>query len=94
METGLLTLVLGAMILLAAAQIGLRNFFGGGFSWADESLRIMVLWVAMLGAVAASRDQRHVSIDALSRFLSPALRRWTRILINLFAAAVCLALAW
>ncbi len=93
-ETGLLALVLGSMILLAAAQIAFRNLFGGGFPWADEALRIMVLWVAMLGSVAAGRDQRHVSIDALSRYLPAAVRRWSGVLINVFAAAVCLGLAW
>jgi TRAP-type C4-dicarboxylate transport system permease small subunit len=93
-ETVLLTLLLTAMVLLAAGQIVLRNVGGTGFSWADEALRILVLWVTMVGSVAASRDQRHVRIDALSRYLPAALGRWTATLIDLFAAAVCAVLAW
>lgn len=93
-ETFLLVVVLGAMITLAAGQIVLRNFWGIGFAWADEALRIMVLWVTMLGAVAASRDQRHVSIDALSRYLPPGLQRPVAALVRLFAGVVCLVLTW
>ena len=66
-ENAALVAVLAAMILLAGAQIVLRNFFDSGFPWADEALRLMVLWVAMLGAVAAGRENRHIAIDALSR---------------------------
>ena len=94
METFLLVLVLGTMILLAAAQIALRNIWGTGFDWADETLRILVLWVTLLGAVAASREQRHVSIDALSRYLPAGITRWTVTLIDAFTAIVCAALAW
>ena len=87
-ETLLLVLVLGTMILVAATQIVLRNFWGTGFDWADEALRIMVLWVTMLGAVAASREGRHVSIDALSRYLPSVAMPWIRILVDAFAALV------
>jgi TRAP-type C4-dicarboxylate transport system permease small subunit len=93
-ETFLLALTLGAMIMLAAAQIVLRNFGSGGIDWADEALRLLVLWVAMLGAVAASREQRHVSIDALSRYLPRGMHPWTSFLVEVFTAGVCLALAW
>ncbi len=93
-ETALLALTLGGMILLAAGQIVLRNLWGAGLPWADEALRILVLWVTMLGAVAASRDQRHVSIDALSRYLPFSIRHATTILLAAFTSVICLILAW
>jgi len=93
-ETTLLCAVLGAMIMLAAAQIALRNLAGSGIPWADEALRIMVLWVALLGAVAAGRDKRHVSIDAVSRYLPSGIRRGLARWIDAIAGLVCAALAW
>ena len=69
-----LTLLLTGMLLLAGAQILLRNVGEGGFPWADEALRIMVLWLAMLGGLAASRDNRHIAIDALALILPPSMR--------------------
>ena len=48
----------------------LRNLGLGGFYWGDSAVRIIVLWVAMLGALIASREDNHIRIDLLSRFLS------------------------
>ncbi len=93
-ETGLLVAVLSSMVLLATSQIFIRNSGLAGFAWADEALRIMVLWVAMLGAVAACRQQRHVSIDALSRLVPAGVARWFHRLGALFAALVSAFLCW
>lgn len=89
-----LVVILSGMILLASGQILLRNVFSGGFAWADEALRLMVLWVAMLGAVVASREDRHISIDVLARVLPDVIKRWTIALVNAFTAAVSYTLAW
>lgn len=94
LETTLLVLTLGAMIGLASLQIVLRNFWGAGLPWADEALRLLVLWVTMAGAVAASREQRHVSIDALSRYLPPAMQRASVVLVGAVTAVVCFVVAW
>ncbi len=94
LENTLLAVVLFAMIGLAATQVLLRGVFGGGVAWADEALRLLVLWAAMLGAIAASRDNVHLRIDLLSRFLPVTWRRVTAVLVDLFAAAVSAILAW
>ena len=57
-EDGVLAVLLGGMILLATLQIGLRNFADTGFIWADPLLRIMVLWLGLVGAVAATLAHR------------------------------------
>lgn len=94
LENALLSVVLASMILLASGQIGLRNLFGSGFAWADEALRLLVLWVAMLGAVAASRENRHISIDILSRVLPAAPRAIAGSVVHAFTAFIALVLAW
>lgn len=94
MEDAVLVLILAVMILLATTQIVLRNFFDTGFAWSDELLRLLVLWLAMAGAVAAGRKDRHISIAVLGRFLPPAVYRLSRILLDLFTAGVCGLLAW
>ncbi len=88
-ENGLLVLLLTSMIFLASAQIFLRNFLDSGITIGDELLRIMVLWLAMLGALAASRDQRHIAIDALTRHFSPRLAMLVALFVCVFVAAVC-----
>ncbi|MCZ6560066.1 MAG: TRAP transporter small permease [Gammaproteobacteria bacterium] len=88
-ENGLLVLLLTSMIFLASAQIFLRNFLDSGITIGDELLRILVLWLAILGALAASRDQRHIAIDALTRHLSPRLGMLAALFICVFVAVVC-----
>jgi TRAP-type C4-dicarboxylate transport system permease small subunit len=93
-ENLLLAAVLALMIGLAAAQVLMRTVLDSGLPWADEALRILVLWAAMLGAIAASRDNVHLRIDLLSRFLPAAWRRLSAVVVDLFAAAVAAILAW
>ena len=94
LEDGLLALILSAMIALATMQILLRNLFDLGFIWTDELLRLMVLWLAVAGAVAASRRDRHISIAVLDRFLSAPARRVSQVIIDIFTTIVCVLIAW
>ena len=93
-EDALLVLILTTMILLAAAQIVLRNFFDIGFIWGDEILRMLVLWLAVAGALAASRSDRHISIDVLNRFLPERASQAVKAVVHLFTAVVCGVVAW
>lgn len=94
LEDAVLVLLLAGMIGLAATQILLRNVFDSGLVWADELLRILVLWVGLAGALAASRDRNQIRIDVLSRFLSDRARLVVQCLTDFFTASVCLVIAW
>jgi TRAP-type C4-dicarboxylate transport system permease small subunit len=92
-ETTVLVLTLSVMVILAFTQVVLRNVFDTGLLWGDTIVRHLVLWVGFTGAALAACDDRHISIDALSRFLSERLRHSAKVLTSLFAVAVCLLLA-
>ncbi len=87
-EDGILAFLLFSMILIATSQIFLRNIFDSGIIWADPLLRIMVLWIALLGALAATRENKHISIDLLTRFLSAKAQSFSKSFVNLFSASV------
>lgn len=93
-EDAILVLILVTMIVLAAAQIILRNFMDVGFIWADEMLRMLVLWIAVAGALAASRGDRHISIDVLSRYLPGFIEKPATLIVHVFTAIVCALVAW
>ena len=93
-ENGLLVLLLGAMMLLAVGQIALRIFFESGLIWADELIKNMVLWVALVASVAAARSRRHLRIDILSHFVPERLARLPAAVVDLFAALVCGVISW
>lgn len=82
------------MMLLAVGQIVLREVFNTGIIWADELVRLIVLWLAMMGAMAACREDRHIRIDALSHLFSDNVISGIRIVVDLFAAGVCAVIAW
>lgn len=93
-EDVFLSLLLGAMVLLAPLQIFLRNFLDEGVGWGDPLLRVLVLWVGLLGAVSASRGDRHITIDVLSRFVGERPRIALRIATSAFTVVVCGLVAW
>jgi len=93
-EDSLLTSILTATLVLAIGQILLRNIWHTGISWADPALRVLVLWIALLGAMAATRNRNHIKIDIIPRYLPPALRTVSGRITNLFAASICTILAW
>ncbi len=93
-ENGFLTLLLTGMVVLGFLQIALRNLADISFSWGDPMLRVLVLWLGLVGAIAATRDDNHIRIDLLSRFLPHTFKRPLEALINLFSAAICLLIGW
>jgi len=93
-ENALLIAMLALMVSLAAAQILLRNFLDTSIHGADQMLRLLVLWVALLGAVAASREGKHIHVDAIARWLPGRIRSGVAALTDLFTLSMCLLLAW
>jgi TRAP-type C4-dicarboxylate transport system permease small subunit len=93
-ETGLMCVLLLGSILLAATQILLRNVFSFSLLWADELIRFGVLWLAMIGAMAASSEGRHLAIGIVPRYFPEAWHRPARVLAMLFAALISGVLAW
>ena len=93
-EDALLVLILAAMVGLAATQIVLRNLFDGAILWADPMLRVGVLWVGMIGAMVATRGDKQISVDAVSRFLPPRWKARVRVVTDLFTAVVSAVVAW
>lgn len=93
-ENAVLVLLLAALMLLSVGQIVMRIFFNSGLVWADELLKLMVLWIALIASVAASRSGRHLRIDVLSHFMPERLSRLPKLIADGFAAAICGVLAW
>ena len=93
-ENALLAVLVLMLVLLAGAQIVLRDFFDTGLAWADPLMRSLVLWTGMLGALAAVRDDKHIALDVLQRFLSAKAQRVARIVTLGFTAVVCAVMAY
>lgn len=89
LEDAILVSLLAAMLVLASAQILARNFLQAGILWGDYLVRVMVLWVGLVGAMVAARRNQHISIDIVSRILPQRMKKAVNAVLNLFAAVVC-----
>ena len=94
LESAVLVILLSALIFLAVAQIVAREVFNTGLVWANELIKFFVLWIALVAAIAASRSDRHLRIDALSQFVAERYARYPRIVVDAFASFLCGMLAW
>ena len=88
-EDGVLVSLLLMMIVMAVAQIFLRNVCESGIFWGDTLVRILVLWIGLIGAMVASRHNNHISIDVISRFLPERVKSVANIVIQLFTSLIC-----
>ncbi|HIA08341.1 MAG TPA: TRAP transporter small permease subunit, partial [Chromatiaceae bacterium] len=73
-EDGMLATLLFLMVTLAFSQIVLRNLFDSGFIWGEPVLRVLVMWLGLGGALVATRENNHISVDAVLRLLGPSTR--------------------
>jgi len=89
----LVSLVL-VMICLAITQIFLRNFFSTGIRGGDILIRHLVLWVGLVGASLAAKEERHLSIDIASRLIPKKWYGLVEALLCLVTATVSLMLLW
>jgi TRAP-type C4-dicarboxylate transport system permease small subunit len=93
-ENSLLVGLLLLMVTIAVIQIIMRNFMGAGLIWAESLLRITVLWLALLGAMVASRNNEHIAIDVLVNKLPDSIRYGVMRLNRMITACICFAIAW
>ncbi|MDD2738133.1 MAG: TRAP transporter small permease [Methylomonas lenta] len=93
-ENLLLVTIVLSLIMIAVAQILMRNVMGGGLLWADAYTRISVLWIAMLGAMLASRQRNHIAIDIVVQRLPTRWRGLAQRISNGLTGLVCFVAAW
>ena len=94
LEDGLLIGLLMAMVGVAMLQILLRNLMDGGIAWGDVLVRLLVLWIGMVGAMVAARRGDHIAIDVITRLLPERYTHLANCLTQLATACVCLITAW
>ncbi len=92
-ELWLLVFIVLTMVILAFLQVLLRNVFDQGILWGDTFLRHLVLWVGFIGASLATKDEKHINIDILTRFLHVRAKPVVQILTNVFAGIICFVLS-
>lgn len=94
LENSLMIAIFLAMLVMAVLQIVLREVFSVGISWGDVLVRILVLWICLLGAMIATRLDKHIRIDVLALFMPEKIQTALQGSVRLFAAVVCGIMTW
>ena len=86
-----LLVVLG---ILLTAQVFMRFVLGLGYSWLEEVIRMLFIWVIFVGAVAAMRRNLHIRVEAGLLLFPKPLRPFAGWLGDLLLFAFCIAVTW
>jgi TRAP-type C4-dicarboxylate transport system permease small subunit len=78
------------LALVAAAAGGYAcTLLRQGYIWSQELSLILLAWVAFIGGSMATREGRHIVVDALGKIVPKSGRPWTRALGLLATTAFC-----
>jgi C4-dicarboxylate transporter, DctM subunit len=81
------------MTALPLLEIVLRRSAGGGVPGAIPTVQHLTLWIALLGATLAAREQRLLAMGTAELIRSPAVRRSTRAVTSALGAGISALLA-
>lgn len=88
-EDSIIVILVIAMLALSSSSIVLRNMEIGGLTWAETAIRICVLWLAMFGALRASREQSHIAIDLVTHYTSEKIQQIIHFIVSISGASIC-----
>lgn len=84
--------ILAALVAIVLWGVFTRFVLGAASWWTEEAARLLLIWLTMLGAAAASAARMHLGVDYFVNLLDPQARRLvaiaTELAVILFAAAV------
>ena len=92
-EDAVLLVLLAVMVALPLLEIVLRRVTGVGFPGALPIVQHLTLWIALLGAAVAARQDRLLTMGTVQLISTPRARRRARILTSAVAGGVSALLA-
>lgn len=91
----ILVSVFSILVVVVVWGVFSRYVLGTQASWSEELARLLMVWLALLGAALAARESQHLGLDVLMRSFDPQTQRLNRLFISIatgaFAAGI---MAW
>ena len=88
-EQVFVTILLAMMILLPFFQSVLRSLVNTGISLGDSLVRSLVVWVGFIGAAIATKEDKHINIDVVSRWLTGPQSNYIRLVSHFLSVVIC-----
>ena len=93
-ENWVLVAITAAIVLFSGTQIFLRNAFDSGIAWVPPMLGILVIWIGLLGALIATRNNAHIKINILTTYLADRYKPYAFTISHLFSATILSVLTY
>ena len=91
---GALALLMGLAVVNVVWQVVSRFVLGSPSAFTDELARYLLVWIGLLGAMIASRNDEHIRIDVASSLLPEKYHPFLTTFVDLFTAFICVLVAW
>jgi TRAP-type C4-dicarboxylate transport system permease small subunit len=59
-----------------------RYVLGDQARWSEELARLLIVWLGMLGAALACREEKHLGLDIVVRQWTPEVQNFSRLLVH------------
>ena len=90
-----ITVLITLLIVPVTLQILARYVpFIPRYIWTEEAARFCFVWIIMLGAMIAVRDDSHFDVDVLPTPRTAAGRGWSKLLVHAIMLALALCFIW
>lgn len=90
-----ITVLITLLIVPVTLQILARYVpFIPRYIWTEEAARFCFVWIIMLGAMIAVRDDSHFDVDVLPTPRTAAGRGWAKLLVHAIMTALALCFIW
>src|SRR3546814_15567180 len=90
-----ITALIALLIVPVVLQILARYVdFIPRYIWTEEVARFCFIWIIMIGAMIAVRDDTHFDVDLLPTPRPPAGQGWARLVVHLAIAIFAAAFLW
>lgn len=85
---------IGGLTLIMFADVGAREIFKEGISWAQKISLHLMFWGGMLGVAVVSSKGAHIRPEIGEKLWPKSLKPFLKSLEHFFIAAFCAAMAW
>lgn len=82
------------IMVICGANVVARYFFHQAFSWAEEAMVFLMIFVIFSASTAVTWKGAHMHLDMLVRQFPKSVRATINILMTLFSAGLLFVLAW
>ena len=85
LESGFIVFFLMALVFAGVLQIILRRLTNFAIPDLEITMRWVVVWLTFIGASLATRDRKHISVDAIGRLFTGNYKKILNLLVDFFS---------